>query len=343
MAQYMGNGYEQAIKWYTEQKNKFLQRINQTILQEEQITKEAFLSGIVNQPLDDVDEIVNNLIQEIENIISQDGSKTKIRNYLASKYRTGQISKEESLSLLRKYIEKYFTPEYIKTKILSKLGTVGGKSLTQIDDNALLGKIKMLLSMGLRHEVLNPSNYTKKTVAGVLYEHAITGGMQKYFASIPELENIVQVTATGAKGGKGDITITLRSEPYNMTQMEQENLPERFEVQLKNYDIDEKMNSHATKITVGANMELLKEFMSDDNYNKTKEDSIYFLSQADRVINAIGRNTFLYGYSNGNMKFTSDLINQCRSSKPPYALGFSNLNQKNTNQLAYINWIRQKS
>lgn len=337
----MGRGYKEAIDLYEQQKQAFLRQLNQNINWENQEIQKQFLNDISQHPPEDLENIVNNLVTEINNLISTSEGKVKVlHNFLKQKYQKKEISKNKALELAQKYINKFFTPEFIRSKILAKLGTVGGQRLEYIDDNALLGKVKMLLSMALRHEVLNPSNYTKKTVEGVLYEHAITGGLTKYFSKIPDFEKVVSIEAIGAKGIRGDIKITLNDKIFEGREEGNSSLPSTFEAQIKNYDVDAKLKEHSTKITVGSASELLKELESSKDYNTTVIDSIYFLSQKGKVIQAIGEKVFLYGYSNGNFKFTADLIKQCR--KQNYALAFSNLNYKNSNQRAYINWIQQK-
>lgn len=303
-------GYQQALLHYDKQKQQFLNLLDMTI---QQSNLENFSSFFNSINLDDavLTEKVDLLINEIEELINSDANIAEIKKRINNAYTKMQISKDTATQIAQEELGKLYTPLYIKNNILSKLGTLGHTQIAQINDNALLGKVKMLLNQAIRHNSLNPKAWGRQQIKGLLYEHAVVDGLQQFFANIPGSLPLVQIGAIGSKGGRGDIKIEFQEQLLN------KNITGKtsFEIQnkyLKNFDYENFVTSHQhnVKLKVGAGNRLFKKQL----VNLTPEYSMYLISKTNgrtsNVVKAIGENTSIYAFGQGQFKFTADLIQE---------------------------------
>ena len=324
------SGYDEALYHYTEQKNNFLERLKETTRQS-QIDNLNIFDSTIEANDKQISGLVDQLIQEINTIFST-GSISKIQQSIASAYTRGQISKKTAIQVAQSELNQLYTPFYIRNNILNKLGSIGGTSIKSIDDNALLGKIRMLLNMAARHRVLNPGSWARSQVEGILYEHAVVDGLQKYFKTFEDPTQKINVTGIGAKGGRGDINIEFASSSYNQAISGITS----FDIQSKhianfNYDNFVTSQDHKAKIKVGSGKSLIPNDKKKTAINT--EYSMWLLSQQGNVIKAIGKNTTIYAFAKGQFKFTADMI-QNLFYDSNYALGMD--------KSAYIYWMKRK-
>lgn len=323
-------GYDQALYHYTEQKENFLQRL-------QEITKQSYMENlnIFNSAIETNDKqvtgAVDKLINEI-NILFNTSSISKIKQSISNAYTRGQISKKTATQVAQTELNQLYTPFYIRSNILSKMGSIGGTSIQSINDNAMLGKIKMLLNMAARHSVLNPGSWARSQLEGILYEHAVIDGLSKYFRTFEDPSQKVNITGIGAKGGRGDINIEFITQGYNQT------IPgiTSYDIQSKfttnfNYNNFVTSTEHNAKLRVGSGKNLIPIEMKKETISP--EYSMYLLSQQDNVIKAIGKNTTIYAFAKGQFKFTADMI-QNLFFDSNYALGMD--------KSAYIYWMKRK-
>lgn len=334
----LGQGYSIALKEYTKQKNEFLNYLK-TILNEEEIKAISELG--LNIDAKENDEAINELINNIQNIINSNGDIMAIRNEIAIAYKNKEIDKETANKLIEKKMSAMFEPMWFQTHVLSKLGSSENQSISKINDNALLGRIKMLFNMAMRYTgPLNPSDFTRSQIEGILYEHAVIDGLQKYFNDISDLSDIIEITPEGAKGGRSDIKFSFVTEKFDKNKIGQTRQKD-FNIQVKHVSLEDFLVSqdHSKKLKVGGGKEIFKNELLTENKNPSVEYTMYFLSRGQNVLRAIGRDITLYGYANGKLKFTADLIKTLHYEKQ-YNLAMPKIQSKQKS--AYIEWVKQK-
>ena len=338
MAMRMGQGYSIALKHYTNQKEQFLNYLKTSLSKEElTIIKEL---GMNIEPREN-EGVVDQIIDQIENLINTNPDIMAIRQKVSQMYKNKEIDKEAANKMIEEKMSALFEPLWLQTQVFSKLGSLENGSINQINDNALLGRIKMLFNMAMRHDSpLNPSEFTRSQVEGILYEHAVIEGLQKYFSHVTDLADVVNITAEGAKGGRSDIKIVLLPEKFNKHEIG-ETQQREFNVQVKNVSLEQFLASqeHSDRLKVGGGKEIFKNELLAEAKNPTVEYTMYFLSRGENVIRAIGRDITLYGYANGQLKFTADLIKTLHYEKH-YSLGMPKIQSKQKS--AYIEWMRQR-
>lgn len=338
MALRLGQGYSIALKHYTQQKEEFLNYL-QIGLNEEEIKAIDELG--INISTKESNEAIDQLINEIQTIINTNGDILAIRQEIAQAYKNKEIDKETANKMIEQKMSSMFDPLWFQSQVLSKLGSTGNQTISKIDDNALLGRIKMLFNIAMRHMgPLNPSDFTRSQIEGILYEHAVIDGMQKYFSKISDLSDIIEITAEGAKGGRSDIKFSFSPEKFNKNEIGE--IKQRdFNIQVKNVSLEDFLSSqdHSEKLRVGGGKEIFKNELLVENKNPSIEYTMYFLSRNRNVIRAIGEDITLYGYAHGKLKFTADLIKTLHYEKH-YNLAMPKIQSKQKS--AYIEWMRQK-
>lgn len=335
----LGQGYAKALSRYTEQKNNFLNYLQMQISTEQLAAISELGMSIDVVPQGDS---VNKIIEQLQQIISDNPDITNIRRELSQMYKDKEITKEEVNKLIEQKMEEMFSPLWFQTQVMSKLGSIEGKEISRIDDSALAGRIKMLFHMAMRHNSpLTPSNFTKSQLEGVLYEHAVVDGLRQYFSTIDDLSKILDITPEGAKGTRSDIKIKFNEE-YFAKHIQGETSQREFNIQVKNTDLEEFLSSksHTDTLRVGGGQAVFGQELLAQNPHPSVEYSMYFLSKRDNVLRAIGEDVILYGYANGKLKFTADLINTLHYQKH-YNLAMPKIASKSKSM--YIEWIRSKT
>ena len=331
--------YDRALNHYTQQKEEFLTYLKLMMNQEKEIANKEFLESLTN-PNAVVETAFNEIIKEVNYIIENSSEMTEVRKNVANLYQEKKaINREQANKLIQHSLSDFFTEEWIKKNIISKLSIFSGNNIQKFDDTALIGKIKMVLKMALRHQTLEASEFLKSQIQGLLYEHAMAHGFTNYFSKAENFENIVEVSQQGYQGGRTDVNIQLKPEKLNGKAKGEASI--NFGVQSKNIDLERTLASddHNEKINVGGGSLIFKTELYSENKNPDVAYTAYFLSKGNNVVRAIGKDITIYGFADGQLKFTADLIKTLHYKKH-YVLAMPGIQHSKPD--LYIKWIKQK-
>ena len=336
MKGHLGHGYSIALQHYQTQKQNFLNLLKLDLTKEENQTLLELGEIITNPEESYKDKTLNEIIELIQNLINNNSDIKEISTHLTKEYQQTNQTKEEINKKINKELKNKFQENWFQEQIMTKLGNIETQLQdSALEDNAVRGRIRMLFNMAMRHGgILDPSKFTRSQLSGVLYEHALLEAIINFLNSKGSLSDIIEIIPIGAQGGRGDIEFRFHPEALNGTSQGSSEYT-IYDVSIKNTDIDSLLTSqnHSAKLRVGGGQEV---FGNELNKIYTVQDSIYFLSRGDNVKRAIGKNTTMYGFANGKIKFTSDLIQQLHYQKN-YVLAMPNLKSY------YISWIAQKN
>ena len=126
--------YDRALNHYTQQKEEFLTYLKLMMNQEKEIANKEFLESLTN-PNAVVETAFNEIIKEVNYIIENSSEMTEVRKNVANLYQEKKtINREQANKLIQHSLSDFFTEEWIKKNIISKLSIFSGNNIQKFDE-----------------------------------------------------------------------------------------------------------------------------------------------------------------------------------------------------------------